>query len=126
MRFVNLLLLSCASLFFLHCLSIDKKIADAGCFPQKKDAAEISVGYSVPAEPHRILGEITIQYGAGYERAQILDRLRREAAQCGADGILLGSFSHVDNTWKWTDQARKDSFNAPSYRLTVTLYRFEN
>ncbi len=110
----------------LCCLSMDKKIFEAGCAEQRKQPEEIVVGYAVPVQPHRYLGEITIQYGAGYERPEILRRLRLEAAKCGADGMLLGSFSRVDSKWKWADKAANESFDTSGYRLIVTLYRLND
>lgn len=107
----------------VQCLSMDKKIFEGGCAEPRKRPEEIVVGYSVPIERHRFLGEITIQYGSGYERPDILRRLRLEAAKCGADGMLLGSFSRVDSKWKWADKAAQDSFDTSGYRLIVTLYR---
>lgn len=105
---------------------MDKKIFEAGCAPQRRSEEQIAIGYSIPVAPHRYLGEITIQYGSGYERSEILRRLRIEAAKCGADGILLGSFSRVDSKWKWADKAVNDSFDTSGFRLIVTLYRFDD
>jgi hypothetical protein len=109
----------------MHCLSMDKKIFAGGCAEPRRTAEEIAVGYALPEQKHRYLGEITIQYGSGYERPEILRRLRNEAAACGADGILLGSFSRVDSKWKWADKNMQDSFDTSGYRLIVTLYRLE-
>ena len=109
-----------------RCLSMDKKIFEAGCAEPRKKPHEIVVGYAVPVLKHRYLGEITIQYGVGYERPEILQRLRIEAAACGADGMLLGSFSRVDSKWKWADKAANDSFDTSGYRLIVTLYRLDD
>lgn len=109
----------------IHCLSMDKKIFAAGCAEPRRTVDEITVSYALPPEKHRYLGEITIQYGSGYERPDILRRLKTEAAACGADGILLGSFSRVDSKWKWADKNMQDSFDTSGYRLIVTLYRLE-
>lgn len=109
----------------VHCLSMDKKIFEAGCAERRREPANIPVSYSIPVERHRYLGEITIQYGAGYERDEIIRRLRAEAADCGADGLLLGSFSRVDSKWKWADKNMNDSFDTSGYRLIVTMYRLE-
>jgi hypothetical protein len=105
---------------------MDRKIAEEDCLTPRKPETEISVGYIVPERKHRYLGEITVQYGSGYERTEIMRRLRQEAAQCGADGLLLGSFSRVDSKWRWADKNVNDSFDTSGYRLTVTLYRFED
>lgn len=106
-------------------MSIDKKIFEAGCAKPRREAHEIPVGYSEPKEPHRLLGEITIQYGSGYERNEIMRRLKVEAVACGADGLLLGSFSRNDSKWKWADKNVNDSFDTSAYRLIVTMYRLE-
>jgi len=113
------------SVLCLGCMSIDRKIFERGCAPPRRSENEIIVSYSIPQQKHYYLGEITIQYGSGYERDEILRRLRIEAARCGADGLLLGSFSRVDNTWKWADKNVRDSFDTSGYRLVVTLYRYE-
>lgn len=105
---------------------MDKKIFERGCAPERRTPEQIAVGYSIPAEKHRYLGEITMQYGTGYDRPEILQRVKTEAAQCGADGILLGSFSRYDSKWKWSDKNVNDSFDTSGYRLTVTLYRLED
>jgi hypothetical protein len=110
----------------LGCMSIDRRIFEPGCAPQRRTEREIAIGYALPLQKHRYLGEITIQYGSGYERAEVMRRLRIEAARCGADGILLGSFSRVENTWKWADKNVNDSFDTSGYRLVVTLYRLED
>lgn len=114
-----------AVLFVNYCLSIDKKLFPPGCAVPRRNAAEILIGYGIPEQRHRYLGEITVQYGSGYERAEIMRRIRLEAARCGADGILFGAFSRVENTWKWADKNMQDSFDTTGYRLTVTMYRFE-
>ncbi len=114
------------SLLLSGCLSIDRKIFEAGCATPRRTEREIVIGYALPVQKHRYLGEITIQYGSGYEREEILRRLRMEAARCGADGLLLGSFSRVENTWKWADKNVQDSFDTSGYRLIVTLYRLED
>ena len=106
-------------------MSIDRKIFETGCAPPRRSEREIAIGYALPLQKHYYLGEITIQYGSGYERGEILRRLRVEAAQCGADGILLGSFSRVDSKWKWADKNVNDSFDTSGYRLIVTLYRYD-
>lgn len=108
------------------CISVDRRIFEPGCAPPRRSEHEIAIGYALPERKHRYLGEITIQYGSGYERNEILRRLRTEAAQCGADGILLGSFSRVDSKWKWTDKNVNDSFDTSGYRLVVTLYRYDD
>jgi hypothetical protein len=108
-----------------NCLSMEKKIFAAGCAEPRRTEEQIAVSYSIPQEKHHYLGEITIQYGSGYERPDILRRLRIEAAQCGADGLLLGSFSRSDSKWKWADKNVNDSFDTSGYRLIVTLYRLE-
>lgn len=113
-------------LILFNCLSMDKKIFEAGCAEPRKKPEEIVIGYAVPLVAHRYLGEITIQYGVGYERSEILRRLRLEAAACGADGMLLGSFSRVDSKWKWADKAANDSFDTSGFRLIVTLYRLQD
>ncbi|AFM11036.1 hypothetical protein Turpa_0380 [Turneriella parva DSM 21527] len=118
------MLFACIAL--ANCLSMDKKIFEPGCAEPRKKPEEITVGYAVPVSKHRYLGEITIQYGSGYERPEILRRLRLEAAACGADGMLLGSFSRVDSKWKWADKAANDSFDTSGFRLIVTLYRFDD
>lgn len=105
---------------------MDKKIFEKGCAEQRRTPDEIAVGYSLPEEKHQYLGEITMQYGSGYERPDILRRLKIEAAKCGADGILLGSFSRADSKWKWSDKAMNDTFDTSGYRLIVTLYRLES
>lgn len=107
-------------------MSIDRRIYEAGCAAPRRDEREIAVGYALPLRRHRYLGEITMQYGSGYDRREILRRLRVEAADCGADGILLGSFSRADSKWKWADKNVNDSFDTSGYRLVVTLYRFED
>jgi hypothetical protein len=114
------------SCFLLGCMSMDRKIFEPGCAPPRRSESEIAIGYALPLQKHRYLGEITIQYGSGYERGEILRRLRVEAAKCGADGLLLGSFSRVDSKWKWADKKVNDSFDTSGYRLIVTLYRFED
>lgn len=121
---MNLRFIIIVPLFF-HCLSMEKKIFGAGCAPQRKTWEQLPVGYALPQEKHRYLGEITVQYGSGYERSDILRRVRLEAAACGADGLLLGSFSKVDSTWKWADKNVNDSFDTSGYRLVVTMYRLE-
>lgn len=105
---------------------MDKKIFEQGCAEPRRKESEIEVSYSEPARKHRYLGEITLQYGSGYERAEMLRRLRIEAADCGADGLLLGSFSRVDSKWKWADKAANDSFDTSGFRLIVTMYRLED
>ncbi len=107
------------------CLSMEKKIFAAGCATPRKSWEQLPVGYALPQEKHRYLGEITVQYGSGYERSDILRRVRIEAAACGADGLLLGSFSKVDSTWRWADKNVNDSFDTSGYRLVVTLYRMD-
>lgn len=106
-------------------MSMDKKIFEQGCAEPRHKESEIEVSYSVPTRKHRYLGEITLQYGSGYERSEMLRRLRIEAADCGADGLLLGSFSRVDSKWKWADKAANDSFDTSGFRLIVTMYRLE-
>lgn len=115
-----------ACIVLVNCLSMDKKIFEPGCAEPRRKPEEITVGYAVPVLKHRYLGEITIQYGSGYERPEILRRLRLEAAACGADGMLLGSFSRVDSKWKWADKAANDSFDTSGFRLIVTLYRLDD
>lgn len=105
---------------------MDKKIFERGCAEPRRTPEQVSISYSMPVERHRYLGEITIQYGSGYERPDILQRLRVEAAKCGADGLLLGSFSRVDSKWRWADKNVNDSFDTSGYRLIVTLYRLED
>ncbi|MBV6492907.1 MAG: hypothetical protein LDLANPLL_00912 [Turneriella sp.] len=112
--------------FLTHCLALDRKILPAGCFPPRHTADTITVSYLLPKEGHRILGEITAQYDSGYEKPKILYRLKEEAAACGADGVLLGSFSRYENQWKWSDQATQDLVDTAGYRLTVTLYRYND
>ena len=114
------------SIFIRGCMSIDRKIFEVGCAPPRRTEREIAIGYALPLRKHHYLGEITIQYGSGYERGEILRRLRVEAAQCGADGLLLGSFSRVDSKWKWADKNVNDSFDTSGYRLIVTLYRYDD
>ena len=118
--------LICIAAAQIGCLSMEKKIFKAGCAEPRKSWEQLPVGYALPQEKHRYLGEITVQYGSGYERSDILRRVRIEAAACGADGLLLGSFSKVDSTWKWADKNVNDSFDTSGYRLIVTLYRLEN
>lgn len=113
------------SLLHLHCLAMDKRIFERGCAEPRRTPEQIAIGYSLPEEKHRYLGEITIQYGTGYERKEIMRRLRLEAAKCGADGLLLGSFSRSDSKWKWSDKNINDTFDTSGYRLIVTLYRLE-
>lgn len=110
----------------LHCLAMDKRIFEKGCAEQRRAPEQIAVSYSVPEEKHHYLGEITVQYGTGYERQEIMRRLRLEAAKCGADGMLLGSFSRSDSKWKWSDKNINDTFDTSGYRLIVTLYRLDN
>lgn len=114
------------SILVSGCMSIDRKIFEAGCAPPRRTEREIAIGYALPLQKHHYLGEITIQYGSGYERDEVLRRLRVEAAQCGADGLLLGSFSRVDSKWKWADKNVNDSFDTSGYRLIVTLYRYDD
>lgn len=118
-------LLAGLSLAAAHCISVERKIFPPGCAEQRHQPHELPIGYALPAEKHRFLGEITIQYGSGYERQEIIRRLRKEAAECGADGILLGSFSRVDSKWKWADKNVNDSFDTSGYRLIITMYRLE-
>lgn len=113
-------------LLAVQCLSMDRKIFEQGCAKPRRTEQEIVTGYAIPLARHHYLGEITIQYGSGYERQEILRRLRVEAAHCGADGILLGSFSRVDSKWRWADKNVNDSFDTSGYRLIVTLYRFDD
>lgn len=114
-----------STLTLVGCMSMDKKIFEQGCAEPRHKESEIEVSYSVPTRKHRYLGEITLQYGSGYERSEMLRRLRIEAADCGADGLLLGSFSRVDSKWKWADKAANDSFDTSGFRLIVTMYRLE-
>lgn len=109
----------------LACQSLDKKIFAGGCAEPRHPWQEIATGYSLPEKKHRLLGELVIQYGSGYDRQEILRRLKTEAAACGADGILLGSFSRVDSTWKWADKNVNDSFDTSGYRMVATMYRLE-
>jgi len=104
---------------------MEKKVFEAGCAVARRDPQEIKTSYALPEGPHRLLGEIRIQYGSGYERDDIMMRLKREAAACGADGILLGSFSRNDSKWKWANKEANDSFDTSGYRLIVTMYRLE-
>ena len=104
---------------------MEKKIFKAGCAEPRNSWEQLPVGYALPQQKHRYLGEITVQYGSGYERSDILRRVRIEAAACGADGLLLGAFSKVDSTWKWADKNVNDSFDTSGYRLIVTMYRLE-
>lgn len=108
-----------------RCISVERKIFPPGCAEPRHQPHELPISYAVPVEKHRLLGEITIQYGSGYERQEIIRRLRKEAAECGADGILLGSFSRVDSKWKWADKNVNDSFDTSGYRLIITMYRLE-
>lgn len=121
----TLVLLSGLCLCLAHCISVERKIFPPGCAEQRHQPHELPISYAVPADKHRLLGEITIQYGSGYERQEIIQRLRKEAAECGADGILLGSFSRVDSKWKWADKNVNDSFDTSGYRLIITMYRLE-
>lgn len=118
---------TCTCLLLLaqtRCLSMEKKIFSAGCEPPRKTWQQLTVSYSLPEEKHHYLGEMTIQYGSGYERSDIMRRLKVEAADCGADGLLLGSFSRVDSKWKWADKNVNDSFDTSGYRLIVTMFRY--
>lgn len=109
----------------LGCLSLEKKVFTEGCATPRKTWQQLPVSYSLPEEKHYYLGEMTIQYGSGYERSDIMRRLKVEAADCGADGLLLGSFSRVDSKWKWADKNVNDSFDTSGYRLIVTMFRYK-
>ncbi|MFO1527372.1 MAG: hypothetical protein U1F16_15490 [Turneriella sp.] len=122
----TVLLCTCAVLAAAGCLSMEKKIFSPGCAEPRRTWPQISVSYALPEEKHRYLGEIVIQYGSGYERAEIIRRLKVEAAECGADGLLLGSFSRVDSKWKWADKNMNDSFDTSGYRLIATMFRYED
>ncbi len=124
-RIFSITALACC---ILHtgCLAMDKRIFEKGCAEPRHTPEQIGVSYSLPEQKHRYLGEITIQYGTGYDRPEILRRLRVEAANCGADGLLLGSFSRSDSKWKWSDKNINDSFDTSGYRLIVTMYRLED
>lgn len=114
------------ALSVVACMSVEHRIFPPGCAAPRRKPEQVAVGYSVPSVRHRFLGELVVQYGAGYSREQVMSRLRQEAAACGADGILLGPLTRVDNVWKWSDRNIRESFDTSGYRLTVTLYRLED
>ena len=107
------------------CLSVDTRLFEKSCAPVRRDWSTIELGYALPVPKHKYLGEIMVQYDSGYDREEIIRRLKREAAACGADGVVLARFSRAENAWTWADKNMAHSFESTTYRLYSTMYRYE-
>ena len=113
------------AVLFAGCLSVDTRLFEKSCAPVRREWPSVELGYALPLAKHKYLGEIMVQYDSGYDRDEIIRRLKREAASCGADGVILARFSRAENAWTWADKNMAHSFESTTYRLYSTMYRYE-
>ncbi len=113
-------------IFFLDCQSVERVDYVKPLPPQRKQASEVIIGYDLPQQKYQLLSEVTIQYSAGYRREEIIERLRRMAAESGADGILLIQMGTSRSEFMLQGGMPGSRLDSDGYRLRVQFYRLEN
>ncbi|MCS6984034.1 MAG: hypothetical protein NZM25_02760 [Leptospiraceae bacterium] len=78
-----------AIIFFLACQSIDRRDLVNPLPEKRRSYEEIEISYDIPQEKHVLLSEVILSYNTGYERERIFQKLKKMAAESGADGIYI-------------------------------------
>ena len=82
-----LFFLSLLSVFF--CIGAEKKLYSGQKCQSSSNSKKIDIFYAEPEIAYKAIGEITIGYNQGYDVEYLLSKMRSEAAECGADGLIL-------------------------------------
>ena len=93
-------------IFNIGCISVNKELYNKKDPVQERRKAEkIEIVYDIPEKKHEIIGHIEIRFNKGYSRAYILNRIRSEASESGADGIIIKNVNSFNSSWKMTDNS---------------------
>lgn len=112
----NLVLLS-------GCISSGRKIYVDELPPQRRTASQIETVYEITEENYILLGELYIRYNRGYDREEIMRRLKSRAAAAGADGIIINSFGMKTSKWEVVT-GHSEMVDNKDYTMKVVMYRY--
>ncbi|MDH5719467.1 MAG: hypothetical protein OEZ13_02485 [Spirochaetia bacterium] len=120
---VSIIIFLCL-LFNIGCISVDKEIFNKKEYVQKRRPEDIKILYDLPEEVHNIIGRIVVRYNPGYSRQYILNTLRNEASESGADGIYIKKTGHFESRWKIDDHGVSRNMKSGGYMIEVFMYRY--
>ena len=110
---------------FTNCINTQKKLYQAECFEPNNAAENMKVTYTQP-DNVELIGELFIRYDAGFSRERALEKLKQDAADCGADGLILTETRTSDSYWNLTqgDANYSTTTRAKAYEITTIMYRY--
>lgn len=109
------------------CMSVDSRLYIDTTPEQRRTTETLEVVYETPETPHKLIGELSIRYNSGYERSRILNRLKKEAAEKGGDGIIMQQIQTSSNMWQINPDDPsyyRDDLSDGTYIMRAVIYRY--
>ncbi|MDH5717797.1 MAG: hypothetical protein OEZ22_09175 [Spirochaetia bacterium] len=110
--------------FIIGCISIEKEIYSKKNTIILSDLNKIEVKYDYPENKYEIIGRLRIRYGYGYKRSYILKKIKEEAYESGADGIIFQKFEEFNESWSLSGEESGQSFSKKNREIEVLMYRY--